>query len=114
MLEAEQLYAALIAFRQPKVLAGKRVLLTAGPTYEPIDPVRGITNLSSGKMGFALAQAAADAGANVIVVSGPSAEPTPANVARVAVRSAAEMAHAVLSRIERADVLTGVAARAEH
>src|SRR5947207_9505396 len=88
MLEAEQLYAALIAFRQPKVLAGKRVLLTAGPTYEPIDPVRGITNLSTGKMGFALAQAAAGAGAEVIVVAGPSAEPTPLNVTRVDVRSA--------------------------
>src|SRR2546421_5796838 len=103
MLEAEQLHAALFAFRQPKVLAGKRVLVTAGPTSEPIDPVRGITNLSSGKMGFALAQAAADAGANVIVVAGPSTELTPANVSRIDVQSAGEMADAVLSRIDGAD-----------
>src|SRR5207248_11189840 len=85
-----------------------------GPTYEPIDPVRGITNLSSGKMGFALAQAAAEAGANVIVVAGPSAEPTPANVVRVDVRSAAEMAEAVLSRIDGADIFIGVAAVADY
>ena len=114
MLEAEQLYAALIACRQPKVLAGKHVLLTAGPTYEPIDPVRGITNLSSGKMGFALAQAAAEAGAEVIVVAGPSAEPTPLNVTRVEVRSAAEMANAVLARIDGADIFIGVAAVADY
>jgi phosphopantothenoylcysteine decarboxylase/phosphopantothenate--cysteine ligase len=114
MLEAEHLYEALIAFRQPKVLAGKRVLLTAGPTYEPIDPVRGITNLSSGKMGFALAQAAAEAGAEVIVVAGPSAEPTPSNVTRVDVRSAAEMAHAVLTKIDGADIFIGVAAVADY
>src|SRR5437660_6164855 len=114
MLEAEALYAALVASRQPKLLAGKRVLLTAGPTYEAIDPVRGITNLSSGKMGFALAQAAAGAGANVIVVAGPSAEATPANVVRVDVRSAAEMADAVLSRIDGADIFVGVAAVADY
>ena len=114
MLEAEQLLAALIASRQPKLLAGKHVLVTAGPTYEPIDPVRGITNLSSGKMGFALAQAAAEAGANVIVVAGPSDEPTPANVVRVDVQSAAEMADAVLSRIDGADIFIGVAAVADY
>ena len=114
MLEAEQLHAALFAFRQPKVLAGKRVLLSAGPTYEPIDPVRGITNLSSGKMGFALAQAAAEAGADVIVVAGPSGEATPANVTRVDVRSAAEMAEAVVARIHSADVFIGVAAVADY
>ena len=114
MLEAEQLYAALIACRQPKVLASKHVLLTAGPTYEPIDPVRGITNLSSGKMGFALAQAAAEAGAEVIVVAGPSAEPTPLNVTRVEVRSAAEMANAVLARIDGTDIFIGVAAVADY
>jgi phosphopantothenoylcysteine decarboxylase/phosphopantothenate--cysteine ligase len=114
MLEAEQLHAALIASRQPKILTGKRVLVTAGPTYEPIDPVRGITNLSSGKMGFALAQAAAEAGANVILVAGPSAEETPADVVRVDVRSAAEMADAVLSRIDGADIFVGVAAVADY
>ncbi len=99
MLEPEEILAALVAWAQPKVLAGKRVLLTAGPTFEAIDPVRGITNTSSGKMGFALAQAAAEAGAEVTLVSGPSALPTPANVARVDVRSAAEMAAAVMARV---------------
>jgi len=114
MLEAEQLHAALFASRQPKVLAGKHVLITAGPTYEPIDPVRGITNLSSGKMGFALAQAAAEAGAEVIVVAGPSHESTPANVTRVDVGSAAEMADAVQKRIEKADLFIAVAAVADY
>ena len=114
MLEAADLHAALVAFRQPKVLAGKRVLLTAGPTYEPIDPVRGITNLSSGRMGFALAQAAAEAGADVTVVAGPSHEVTPGGVTRVDVVSAAEMADAVLRRIDSVDVLVGVAAVADY
>jgi phosphopantothenoylcysteine decarboxylase/phosphopantothenate--cysteine ligase len=114
MLEAEQLHAALFAARQPKVLAGKRVLLTAGPTYEPIDPVRGITNLSSGKMGFALAQAAAEAGAEVTVVAGPSNEATPAGVTRIDVRSAAEMADAVLGKIDDADIFVGVAAVSDY
>ncbi len=110
MLEAEQLHAALFTFRQPKLLAGKRVLLTAGPTYEPIDPVRGITNLSSGKMGFALARAAAEAGADVTVVAGPSSEATPAGVTRIDVRSAAEMTDAVLAKVDNADIFIGVAA----
>jgi phosphopantothenoylcysteine decarboxylase / phosphopantothenate---cysteine ligase len=110
MLEAVELHAALFAFRQPKVLEGKRVLLTAGPTYEPIDPVRGITNSSSGKMGFAMARAAAEAGAEVIVVAGPSRESTPAKVTRIDVRSAAEMADAVLGRVDGADLFIGVAA----
>src|SRR5881394_415250 len=90
MLEAAQIQAALDASRQPKVLAGQRVLLTAGPTFEAIDPVRGITNASSGKMGYALAQAAAEAGAAVTLVSGPTALPTPADVTRVDVQSAAQ------------------------
>ena len=110
MLEAERLHAALFAFRQPKVLAGKRVLVTAGPTYEPIDPVRGITNSSSGKMGFAIAQAAAEAGAEVTMVAGPSHEATPWGVARIDVRSAAEMADAVLRKADDADLFVAVAA----
>ena len=114
MLEADELHAAIVAFRQPKVLAGKRVLLTAGPTFEPIDPVRGITNSSSGKMGFALAQAAAEAGADVTVVAGPSAVGTPPNVTRVDVQSAAQMADAVLQRVDDADVFIGVAAVADY
>lgn len=114
MLEAEALFAALVASRQPKLLAGKRVLLTAGPTFEAIDPVRGITNSSSGKMGFALAQAAAESGAEVTVVAGPSSVPTPANVERVNTTSAAEMAEAVFARVARSDVFIGVAAVADY
>ena len=114
MLEAEALYAALAAFHQPKLLAGRRVLVTAGPTFEAIDPVRGITNASSGKMGFALARAAAEAGAVVTMVAGPSALATPLDVARVDVRSAAEMADAVLQRIDDAEIFIGVAAVADY
>jgi phosphopantothenoylcysteine decarboxylase/phosphopantothenate--cysteine ligase len=114
MLEASDLFAAVVAACQPKVLAGKRVLMTAGPTFEAIDPVRGITNSSSGKMGFALAQAAAEAGATVLVVSGPSDVPTPWGVTRVNVRSAAQMAEAVLARVDECDVFIGVAAVADY
>jgi len=73
----------VIAFFQPKVLAGKSMLITAGPTFEPIDPVRGITNLSSGKMGFAIARAAAEAGAEVTLVAGPVHLDTPRGVRRI-------------------------------
>lgn len=114
MLEAEVLYAAILASRLPKVLAGKRVLLTAGPTFEAIDPVRGITNASSGKMGFALAQAAAEAGADVTVVAGPTSLSLSPAIERVDVQSAAQMADAVLARIDRADVFIGVAAVADY
>jgi len=114
MLEADALFAALVASRQPKVLAGRRVLLTAGPTFEAIDPVRGITNASSGKMGFALARAAAEAGAEVTVVAGPSDVATPAGVTRVNATSAAEMAEAVLARVDGSDVFIGVAAVADY
>jgi phosphopantothenoylcysteine decarboxylase / phosphopantothenate---cysteine ligase len=114
MLEPEALFAALVASRQPKLLAGRRVLLTAGPTFEAIDPVRGITNTSSGKMGFALARAAAEAGAQVTVVAGPIALATPAGVTRIDVTSAAQMAEAVLGRVDRADIFIGVAAVADY
>ena len=114
MLEAEALHLALIASRQPKVLAGKRVLMTAGPTFEAIDPVRGITNSSSGKMGFALARAAMEAGAEVTVVAGPSTLATPASVVRIDVQSAAQMADAVLARVDGADIFIGVAAVADY
>ena len=114
MLEPDALFAALVAAKQPKLLAGRRVLLTAGPTFEAIDPVRGITNSSSGKMGFALAQAAAEAGAHVTVVAGPTALATPAGVTRVDVTSAAQMAEAVFGRIDRADVFIAVAAVADY
>src|SRR5215831_9271664 len=114
MIEPEEILAALIAWAQPKVLAGKRVLLTAGPTFEPIDPVRGLTNLSSGKMGFALAQACAEAGANVTLVAGPTSLPTPNAVKRVDVRSAAEMAAAVDAAAASTQVFIAVAAVADY
>jgi phosphopantothenoylcysteine decarboxylase / phosphopantothenate---cysteine ligase len=112
MLEPDELLEDIIAFFQPKVLAGKRVLLTAGPTFEAIDPVRGITNLSSGKTGFALARAARDAGAEVTVVAGPTALPTPRGVKRVDVTSAREMHDAVMGALPT-DVFVGVAAVAD-
>jgi phosphopantothenoylcysteine decarboxylase/phosphopantothenate--cysteine ligase len=114
MIEPEEILAALIAWAQPKLLAGKRVLLTAGPTFEAIDPVRGITNTSSGKMGYALAQACAEAGAKVTLVSGPTALAAPASVRRIDVLSAADMASAVDAEVARADVFIGVAAVADY
>ena len=114
MLEPEEIFAALVAARQPKLLAGKRVLVTAGPTFEPIDPVRGITNSSPGKMGFAVAQAAAEAGAAVTLVAGPSSLATPAGTTRVDVKSAREMADAVLARVHDADMFVAVAAVADY
>ncbi|TMH98391.1 MAG: bifunctional phosphopantothenoylcysteine decarboxylase/phosphopantothenate--cysteine ligase CoaBC [Betaproteobacteria bacterium] len=114
MIEPEEILAALIAWAQPKLLAGKRVLLTAGPTFEAIDPVRGVTNLSSGKMGFALAQACAEAAAAVTLVAGPTAQPTPAGVMRVDVRSAADMAEAVDSVVKACDIFIAVAAVADY
>ncbi|MEO8741394.1 MAG: bifunctional phosphopantothenoylcysteine decarboxylase/phosphopantothenate--cysteine ligase CoaBC [Casimicrobiaceae bacterium] len=114
MLEAEEILAALSAWSQPKLLVGKRVLITAGPTMEAIDPVRAITNLSSGKMGFAMAQACAEAGAVVTMIAGPSALATPAGVARENVRSAAEMATAVDAHIAPTDIFVAVAAVADY
>jgi phosphopantothenoylcysteine decarboxylase/phosphopantothenate--cysteine ligase len=114
MLEAQAIYDALVAFRQPKVLAGKRVLVTAGPTFEAIDPVRGITNLSSGKMGFAMARAAAEAGAHVTMVAGPTSLATPSGVTRIDVTSTAEMAEAVFARVEACDIFIAVAAAADY
>jgi phosphopantothenoylcysteine decarboxylase/phosphopantothenate--cysteine ligase len=114
MLEPDAIFAAVLAAAQPKVLTGRTVLLTAGPTFEPIDPVRGITTISSGKMGFALAQAAAEAGARVTLVAGPTALPTPAGVTRVDVTTAAEMANAVETCVAEADVFVAVAAVADY
>ncbi|MEW6514086.1 MAG: bifunctional phosphopantothenoylcysteine decarboxylase/phosphopantothenate--cysteine ligase CoaBC [Pseudomonadota bacterium] len=113
MLEAAELLDALVASFQPKLLAGKRVLLTAGPTYEALDPVRGLTNISSGKMGYALARACADAGAAVTLISGPVCLPTPAGVTRIDVRSALQMRDAVLAALP-IDVFIGVAAVADY
>ena len=114
MLEAAEILADLIAFFQPKPLAGRKLLLTAGPTFEAIDPVRGITNLSSGKMGFALARAARDAGAEVTLVCGPVSQPTPRGVTRVDVVSALDMHAAVMERVASQDVFIGVAAVADY
>jgi phosphopantothenoylcysteine decarboxylase/phosphopantothenate--cysteine ligase len=114
MLEAAEIYAAVVASRQPKVLAGKRVLLTAGPTVEAIDPVRSITNASSGRMGFAIAQAAAEAGAKVTMVAGPTSLAAPAGVDRIDVRSTAEMAQAVFDRVADCDIFVAVAAAADY
>ena len=113
MLEPDELLAELVAFFQPKRLAGRHVLVTAGPTYEAIDPVRGITNLSSGKMGFAIAQAAREAGAHVTLVAGPVALATPRGVQRINVRSAQEMLQAVLATVAGADVFVATAAVAD-
>ena len=96
MLEADELRDELIAFFQPKLLAGKQVLVTAGPTFEPIDPVRGITNHSSGKMGFAVARACAEAGAQVTLVAGTVHLPTPRGVRRIDVQTAQQMFDAVM------------------
>ena len=113
MLEPPELMADLIASFQPKVLAGKRVLITAGPTFEAIDPVRGITNHSSGKMGFAIARAAHEAGAQVTLVAGPVSLATPRGVARVDVKSARQMLDATLAEAPTADVFIATAAVAD-
>lgn len=113
MLEPEEIMAELSAFFQPKVLAGKRVLITAGPTSEPIDPVRVLTNSSSGKMGYALARAATEAGAEVILVSGPTALPTPWGVLRTDVSTAVEMLNSVQAFMRDTDIFISVAAVAD-
>ncbi len=113
MLEATELLDELIAFFQPKLLAGKKLLITAGPTFEPIDPVRGITNLSSGKMGFAIARAAREAGAEVTLVAGPVHLPTPRGVRRIDVQTARQMFDAVLPSAPRHDVFIATAAVAD-
>jgi len=114
MLEPAQIAAEIEAFFAPKRLAGKRVLVTAGPTEEPIDPVRVLTNASSGRMGYAVARAAQEAGAEVTLVSGPVSLATPAGVARIDVRTAQEMFEAVRKRALSSDVFISVAAVADY
>ena len=114
MLEPEEIFEAIEAFFQPKGLAGKRVLVTAGPTAEPIDPVRSITNSSSGKMGYAVARAAHEAGAKVTLISGPTALATPAGVSRIDVKSAQQMFDAVKKATASADVFVSVAAVSDY
>jgi phosphopantothenoylcysteine decarboxylase / phosphopantothenate---cysteine ligase len=114
MLEPNELMRDINAFFTPKLLAGKRVLITAGATLEMIDPVRAITNLSSGKMGYALAQAASDMGAEVTLVSGATALTPPANVTNISATSAEAMYQAVMSNVAKQDIFIGVAAVADY
>ena len=113
MLEPQELLQDVIAFFQPKVLAGQHVLVTAGPTFEAIDPVRGITNRSSGKMGFAIARAAHEAGAQVTLVAGPVSLPTPRGVQRMDVQSAQNMLEATVDAAQVASIFIATAAVAD-
>jgi phosphopantothenoylcysteine decarboxylase/phosphopantothenate--cysteine ligase len=113
MLEPAEMLEDVIAFFAPKPLAGQRVLVTAGPTYEAIDPVRGITNLSSGKMGFAIVRAAREAGAEVTLVAGPVALATPRGVTRIDVKSAQNMLAAVVESAQAATIFVATAAVAD-
>ncbi|MGC4365087.1 bifunctional phosphopantothenoylcysteine decarboxylase/phosphopantothenate--cysteine ligase CoaBC [Hydrogenophaga sp. R2] len=113
MLEPDELLYEVQRHLQPKSLQGRHVLITAGPTFEAIDPVRGLTNLSSGKMGFAIARAAHEAGAQVTLVAGPVGLPTPRGVQRIDVRSALDMQAAVQAATPRADVFVSAAAVAD-
>ncbi|MCU6432996.1 bifunctional phosphopantothenoylcysteine decarboxylase/phosphopantothenate--cysteine ligase CoaBC [Undibacterium sp. Jales W-56] len=115
MLEADQLLTEIIASFQAKTLTGKSVLITAGPTFEPIDPVRGLTNLSSGKMGYAIAQAAWEAGADVTLISGPTALDTPYGVRRITIQTAQQMHDSVMAELaaRHQSVFVAVAAVAD-
>jgi phosphopantothenoylcysteine decarboxylase/phosphopantothenate--cysteine ligase len=113
MLEPQEILEDLIAHFQPKLLQGQRVLITAGPTFEALDPVRGISNLSSGKMGFAIARAAREAGAQVTLVAGPVALASPRGVHRIDVRSAHDMLQACQARAGSSDILIASAAVAD-
>jgi len=113
MLEPMEILDEVLAFFQPKLLRGQQVLVTAGPTVEAIDPVRGITNLSSGKMGFAIARAAREAGAEVTLVAGPVSLPTPHGVTRVDVKSALNMLEAVENKAQTATIFIATSAVAD-
>lgn len=114
MLEPEEILQAVVAFFAPKRLAGRKVVVTAGPTFEAIDTVRGITNLSSGKMGYAIAEAAAALGGDVTLISGPTALAPPAAAHFVYVTTAAEMLNAVKAHVGGADFFFSVAAVADY
>jgi phosphopantothenoylcysteine decarboxylase/phosphopantothenate--cysteine ligase len=114
MLEAVQLASDIAAFFQPKQLSGKKILITAGPTYEAIDTVRGITNRSSGKMGYAIARAAMELGAQVTLISGPTALAKPQGTQNMDVTSANEMFEAVKQHVDDCDIFIGVAAVADY
>src|SRR5258708_1827380 len=114
MLEPSDLVREISAWFQPKLLSGTRVLVTAGPTFEPIDPVRGLTNRSSGKMGYAIARAAIEAGATVTLITGPTALDPPQSARVVRVESARQMLDAVNAQVNGADVFIAVAAVADY
>src|SRR5215211_4454639 len=114
MTEPADILADVQFFFQPKKLEGRRVVVTAGPTEEPVDPVRVLTNTSSGKMGYAVARAAREAGAEVTLISGPVALATPAGVARIDVRTAEDMFEAVKKAVKFCDVFVSVAAVADY
>jgi phosphopantothenoylcysteine decarboxylase/phosphopantothenate--cysteine ligase len=114
MSEPDQIVESIVAWFQPKLLAGAHILVTAGPTYEPIDAVRGITNLSSGRMGYAVARAAHEAGAHVTLISGRTGLQPPANVSLVDVITAQQMHDAVMARLSECDILIAVAAVADY
>ncbi|MGH8688062.1 MAG: bifunctional phosphopantothenoylcysteine decarboxylase/phosphopantothenate--cysteine ligase CoaBC [Burkholderiales bacterium] len=114
LAEPEAIAAEIDALSQPKVLAGKRVLVTAGPTVEPIDPVRAITNTSSGRMGYAVARAAREAGARVLLISGPTALDAPLGVERLAVTTAEQMFDAVKRAVAGCDLFFSVAAVSDY
>ena len=114
MVEPAELLLEIQRCLGPRVLSGKRVLVTAGPTEEPIDPVRMLTNRSSGKMGYAVARAAQEAGAEVTLVSGPVALATPGGVKRINVSTAQEMFEAVKKAVKGCDVFVAVAAVADY
>lgn len=114
MLEAEDLLYLIEAHFQPKLLAGKKVLITAGATLEMIDPVRAITNLSSGKMGYAIAQAAYEMGADVTLVSGATALKPPLGVNNISATSADAMYQSVMKNVANHDIFIGVAAVADY
>ena len=113
MIEPDQILAEVIAFFQPNLLAGRRVLITAGPTSERIDPIRVITNRSSGKTGYAIARAAREAGAQVTLISGPTALSAPYGIERINVESARQMRDAVMQHAAASDVFISVAAVAD-
>lgn len=114
LLEPEELVARTAQLFETGALEGLKVVVTAGPTWEALDPVRGLTNRSSGKMGYAVAAAAAEAGAQVVLISGPTALPDPQRVTTLRVTSAQEMYEAVMTHIEGADIFVGVAAVADY
>lgn len=114
MLEAAELVERLSALFATGALAGRTVLISAGPTREALDPVRYLSNRSSGRMGYALAEAAREAGARVLLVSGPVALATPRGVERIEVESAAQMFDAVMARIAEVDLFIGAAAVADY